>query len=159
MKSIEKIIKERRTVHHYLPEKISNELVMETLMNSLSAPNHKLTFPARFYLIGTKSRNELVNISIKIRKERGSIVTEEGKEEIKERFLNPSHLLPLPKKFLQTQPKARKTTQLFHASFTIFPYSFGPMASVQNGAPVKLSEGRKPMTYLKLIQRKRLWKV
>ncbi len=98
MKSIEKIIKERRTVHHYLPEKISNELVMETLINSLSAPNHKLTFPARYYLIGTKSRNELVNISIKIRNERGSVVTEEVKEEIKGKFLNPSHLLALTRK-------------------------------------------------------------
>ena len=98
MNQIETIIKERRTVHHYLSEKISNNLVMETLKTALFAPNHKLTFPAKFYLLGAMARNELVNISIKIRKERGTEITETLIKEIKDRFLNPSHLVAVTRK-------------------------------------------------------------
>lgn len=98
MNQIETIIKERRTVHHYLPEMISDSLVMETLKAALFAPNHKLTFPAKFYLLGKKTRNDLVDISIKIRKDRGTEITDTLVAEIKERFLNPSHLVAVARK-------------------------------------------------------------
>ncbi len=98
MNQLETIIKERRTIHHYLTDKISDDLVMETLKTSLFAPNHKLTFPAKFYLLGTKIRNDLVNISINIRRDKGTEITDTLVAEIKERFLNPSHLIAVARK-------------------------------------------------------------
>jgi nitroreductase len=130
MNSIETIIKERRTVHHYLPEKISDSLVMETLKAAFFAPNHKLTFPAKFYLLGTVTRNELVNISIKIRKERGTEITETLIGEIKDRFLNPSHLVAVTRKNSSDPVRSREdyaniSCIIHNISLLLWPHGIG----------------------------------
>jgi nitroreductase len=130
MNQIETIIKERRTVHHYLPDKISDSLVIETLKASLFAPNHKLTFPAKFYLLGTKIRNDLVNISIKIRKDKGTEITDTLVAEIKERFLNPSHLVAVTRKnspdpIQSKEDYAHISCVIHNISLLLWPHGIG----------------------------------
>ena len=130
MKQISKIIKERRTVHHYLPEKISDDLVMETLKTSFFAPNHKLTNPARFYLVGMESRKKLVDISIKIRQEKGQEITSSLIEEIKERFLNPSHLIAIsrinsPDPIQSKEDFATLSCIVHNISLLLWPHGIG----------------------------------
>lgn len=130
MNPIEKIIRERRTVHHYLPEKISDELVQNVLKAAYFAPNHKLTFPAKFYLVGMDLRNELVNISVKIRKEKGTEITETILEEIKARLLNPSHLVAVSRKNSEDPVRAKEdyatiSCIIHNISLLLWPHGIG----------------------------------
>lgn len=130
MNQIEKIIKERRTVHHYLPEKISDDLVINVLKTSLFAPNHKLTFPVKFYLISTETRKKLVTISAQIRKEKGFEITETLLEEIRGRFLNPSHMVAISRKNSMDPIQAKEdfatiSCVIHNISLLLWPHGIG----------------------------------
>ncbi len=130
MNLIEKTIKERRTIHHYLPEMVSNDLVIDTLKTSLFAPNHKLTFPSKFYIAGPKIRKDLADLSIKIRKDKGVEITDQVMEDIKGRFLNPSHLVAItrtnsPDPTLSKEDYATISCIVHNISLLLWPHGIG----------------------------------
>ena len=64
---VAKIIRERRTIHNFQPERLPpREHVLEAIRHAVWAPNHHLTEPWKFYLIGaeTKERICLLNAEI-----------------------------------------------------------------------------------------------
>lgn len=88
------IIKSRRTVHSYKNEKVSDEIVRKALELSLWAPNHKLTFPCRYYWVGEQARARLADLSADMKAAKKAL-SETEKNAAREIITNPSHLIVL----------------------------------------------------------------
>ena len=93
MSTIDGLMKNRRTIHHYSSELIPDKDILEAIESALFAPSHKLTFPTRFTIVPSSKRKEMADISLKIRKQKGRVLTEEDTEKIFQKFQTPSHLL------------------------------------------------------------------
>jgi len=83
---------ERRTIHLFEPKKVEEKIVEEAIMAANQAPCHRLTFPWRFYSVGSNKRNQILNLAIEIKhqykkKEENSINI------LRTKYQNPSHLL------------------------------------------------------------------
>ena len=83
---------ERRTVHAFNSKKVDEKLIYNAINAANQAPCHRLTFPWRFYSIGISKRNEILKLAIDIKSSKKSL-DENSKKIIKNKFLNPSHLL------------------------------------------------------------------
>lgn len=64
---IDKIIRERRTVHSYTKEKVPDELIKRALELSIYAPNHKLTYPYLFVPVGPVARKKIADIAVRLK--------------------------------------------------------------------------------------------
>ena len=93
MSTIDALIKNRRTIHHYSSELIPDKDILEAVESALFAPNHKLTFPTRFTIVPSSKREEMADISLKIRRQKGRVLNQEDENKIIQKFKNPSHLL------------------------------------------------------------------
>ena len=82
----------RRTVHTFDKKKVSEEIILKGIEAANYAPCHKLTFPWRFYSIGLKKRNKILQLAIKL-KSKNNDLGEKSKAIIQEKYLNPSHLI------------------------------------------------------------------
>ena len=82
----------RRTIHSFGKEKVSEEIILKGIEAANYAPCHKLTFPWRFYSIGSKKRNEIFELAIELKSQKKNL-EEKLKTTIKTKYLNPSHLL------------------------------------------------------------------
>ncbi len=82
----------RRTIHSFENKKVSNNIIRNAIEAANQAPCHKLTYPWRFYSIGEKKRMEILDLAMKI-KSQNKKFDDKSKNVIKEKFLNPSHLL------------------------------------------------------------------
>lgn len=56
-------LRERRTVHDYLPDTLDPAAVLRLLEFGTFAPNHKLTQPWRFIVVGPDTRERLAEIA------------------------------------------------------------------------------------------------
>ena len=56
---ITKVIKTRRTTHEFVDEKIPDELIEHAIELARWAPNHKLSQPWRFYLLGENAKHAI----------------------------------------------------------------------------------------------------
>src|SRR5689334_9557404 len=56
-------LRQRRTVHEYLPGPVDLPVLLRLLEFGTLAPNHKLTQPWRFIVIGPQTRQHLAEIS------------------------------------------------------------------------------------------------
>lgn len=65
------IILSRRTVHTYNNQPVSLELLKEALGLGLWAPNHRLTYPWRFALVGVESRKKLAALKAELKAAKG----------------------------------------------------------------------------------------
>ncbi len=54
--SLNDLMKNRRTIHHYEPTPVPEEFIDEALSQVIYAPNHHLTYPYRFYRIGETTK-------------------------------------------------------------------------------------------------------
>tara|TARA_Y100000589_G_C27056475_1_gene589544 strand:- start:422 stop:970 length:549 start_codon:yes stop_codon:yes gene_type:complete len=88
----EEAILNRRTIHSFEKTKVSEKLILKGIEAANHAPCHKLTFPWRYYSIGTKKRNQILELAIDL-KSQENVLGEKSKAIIKEKFINPSHLL------------------------------------------------------------------
>ncbi|MEO0336381.1 MAG: nitroreductase [Pseudomonadota bacterium] len=57
----------RRTVHEFSSEPVPPGLIEDALNLALWAPNHKLTFPWLFYLIGEQTKVKLVDLALELK--------------------------------------------------------------------------------------------
>ena len=73
--SIEQVISERRTVHSYTNEEVPRELINKAFEMAIMAPNHKLTFPFLFILVGKETRNKVADIAFELKGQKEPIRT------------------------------------------------------------------------------------
>lgn len=125
-----KTIIERRTIHEYTDKLVDDDLIREVLQTSLCAPNHKLTNPTRFSLIGKDSRMKLVDLNLKIRSEKGQEIDVDLVKKVKEKYLTPSHLV-LISQHLSTDPEVVKEDYatiacvVHNISLLLWPHGIG----------------------------------
>jgi nitroreductase len=85
------LIKRRRTIHRYLERAVPPELVWEALDAAHHAPNHLLTWPWRFYVVGAQTKAALDSAALKQKEVNGTLEGAEL-EAFKEKRLN-AHLI------------------------------------------------------------------
>ena len=67
--SLEDLITSRRTTHNFIPNKIPEKsLIKEAIRIACWAPNHHLTQPWRFYLLGQETITSICELNRKIMK-------------------------------------------------------------------------------------------
>lgn len=88
--SIATLIKERRTVHKFVPgQAIDQAIIDEAIELSLYAPNHRLTFPWRYIQVGPDTRQRIVAAECERREQLGNF-TEESRAKLTGALMNPS---------------------------------------------------------------------
>ncbi len=68
--SLEHIIVSRRTIHKFAPQRPSKEILLKSIEVARWAPNHKLTEPWRFYLIGEETAEAMALLNARLVEER-----------------------------------------------------------------------------------------
>ena len=90
--TLEEVIKTRRTIHLYEEAHIDDELLDKFLEAGHFAPNHKLTWPWRFTVVGREGRVNIAHRAVELKSEgRTLTVTQESK--IRAKILTPSALV------------------------------------------------------------------
>tara|TARA_Y100001968_G_scaffold333708_1_gene398562 strand:+ start:7162 stop:7710 length:549 start_codon:yes stop_codon:yes gene_type:complete len=89
---IQEAIRKRRTHHLFSREKVPEEIIEKAIDAANYAPSHKLIFPWRFTRVGMNKREQIATLALKLR-----FTHSEGdkkqKQKIKDKILNPSHLI------------------------------------------------------------------
>ena len=57
------VIRSRRTIHSFKPDPVPESMVLEAIETARWAPNHKMTEPWRFYLLGPNTVSRLANLN------------------------------------------------------------------------------------------------
>lgn len=60
--SVKNLIKSRRTTYQFLEKTVTTEIINNLLNSAIWAPNHKLTQPWRFWVIGRQTQRLLADI-------------------------------------------------------------------------------------------------
>jgi len=82
----------RRTIHFFENKKVSENIIRDSIEAANQAPCHRFTFPWRFYSVSLKTRMQILDLAIEIKSYKKQ-VDENVENIIREKFLNPSHLL------------------------------------------------------------------
>jgi nitroreductase len=64
--SIDRVIRERRTINNFLPEQPPTETIIEAIDAACWAPNHRQTEPWRFHLLGPESIAAIVDLNARL---------------------------------------------------------------------------------------------
>lgn len=89
---IETVIESRRTIHTYKPESIPEKDILDALRAATFAPNHKLTYPWSFVLVGAETRKSIANLAVSLKHPEGEI-SEEKRAQVQSKFMDPAHLV------------------------------------------------------------------
>ena len=89
---IAEAIKKRRTIHFYSKKKVPKEIIERSIVAANHAPCHRRTFPWRFTSLGMIKRELLCQIQLTLKFGDNSVDDSINKK-IKDKMLNPSHLL------------------------------------------------------------------
>ena len=85
-------IKKRRTLHIFSKKRVPREVIEKSIFAANQAPCHRRTFPWRFTSIGIKKRELLYQLQLTLKF--GDMTTDESSlKKIRDKMLNPSHLL------------------------------------------------------------------
>ena len=87
-----KAIFNRRTIHSFENKKVSEDIIRDSIKAANQAPCHRFTFPWRFYSVGDNKRMQIYDLAIEIKSNKKQI-DENTENIIKQKYLNPSHLL------------------------------------------------------------------
>jgi nitroreductase len=63
MDNVAALIRARRTIHDFLPDEVPRDLIVEALDAACWAPNHHLTQPWRFYLVGPETKEAIAKLT------------------------------------------------------------------------------------------------
>ena len=89
---IAEAIKKRRTLHIFSKKRVPREVIEKSIFAANQAPCHRRTFPWRFTSIGIKKRELLYQLQLTL-KFGDMTIDESSLKKIREKMLNPSHLL------------------------------------------------------------------
>ena len=82
----------RRTVHFYKPDPLPEGALERALDAALRAPNHKLTNPWRFTLLGEQARERVTELGVRLKSE-GKDLPEKHIRRIRKKLATPPVLL------------------------------------------------------------------
>lgn len=64
--SVAALIRERRTIHNFQPDVPTKDIILDAIEVACWAPNHKMTEPWRFYLLGPETAKVVVDINAEL---------------------------------------------------------------------------------------------
>jgi nitroreductase len=82
----------RRTVHSYEPSCLAEAELIEILEAGHFAPNHRLTWPWRFTIMGPEAREELARLAVDVKLKKGALSPKQ-REGIRDKMLTPAALV------------------------------------------------------------------
>ncbi|WP_269624964.1 nitroreductase family protein [Prochlorococcus marinus] len=85
-------ITKRRTLHIFSKKRVPREVIKKSIFAANQAPCHRRTFPWRFTNIGIKKRKQLYQLQLTL-KFGDMTIDESSMKKIRDKMLNPSHLL------------------------------------------------------------------
>tara|TARA_B100000965_G_scaffold404008_1_gene433590 strand:+ start:3626 stop:4177 length:552 start_codon:yes stop_codon:yes gene_type:complete len=85
-------IKKRRTIHIFSKKRVAKEVIERSIVAANQAPCHRNTFPWRFTRLGINKRELLCQLQLSL-KFGDKHIDENDLIKIKDKILNPSHLL------------------------------------------------------------------
>jgi nitroreductase len=92
--AIRSAMTERTTVHDYAPSPVEVDVVNRALSVALAAPNHRMTEPWRFTVVGRETREPLVAISIDLKgRKSGGKVDPSTASSVRDKMMNPAWLI------------------------------------------------------------------
>ena len=89
---ISQAIKKRRTIHIFSKKRVPKEVIERSIIAANQAPCHRSTFPWRFTSLGIHKRELLFRLQLTL-KFGDKQIDEFNLKKIKDKILNPSHLL------------------------------------------------------------------
>lgn len=89
---IEDLIKNRRTIQSFTEESVPAEVIEKAVELAMYAPNHRLTFPWRFYKTNRSFREEIAKIQIDLKSAK-SPLSEAAKSSMMRKIVNEGELL------------------------------------------------------------------
>ena len=92
----------RRTIHVFSKKKVPNYVIERAILAANKAPCHRMTFPWRFTSLGMKRRELLYQLQLSL-KFGNNPVDEIISKKIKDKILNPSHLIIATQLFTNNQ--------------------------------------------------------
>lgn len=90
---IQTLIATRRTAHQYAPEAIDPAAVQRALTAAQWAPNHKLTWPWRFIVVGPETRAELTEIGLALKLAANPSMGPDQVAKVRAKLSNPAALV------------------------------------------------------------------
>lgn len=90
----QELVLTRRTVQTYNSEPVDEAVVEEALRLSLWSPNHKLTYPWKFYWVGSQSRQKLADLMVEVKSKKGPL-NEIQATAARKKVLEPAQLIVL----------------------------------------------------------------
>lgn len=95
--NIEQLINETRTVHNFdASKKVSDDIIKKSLEVSMLAPNHRMTFPWNFKIIGPETRNKIIKVILSMKVKEGSPA--DLAQRIEAKMSAPSHMIAVVQK-------------------------------------------------------------
>ena len=89
---IDQVFKKRRTIHVFSKKKVPKEVIERAIFAANQAPCHRRTFPWRFTSLGINKRELLFQLQLSL-KFGDKQIDESNFQMIKDKILNPSHLI------------------------------------------------------------------
>lgn len=103
------LILSRRTVLNYTSQAVPQALLDKALLAAIHAPNHKLTWPWRFYFTGPKTRRQLADLQVEAKaKKSPEPMSDAMKKSMIEKFMTPAELLILGIKKSEDPDRAKE---------------------------------------------------
>ena len=141
---ISEAIKKRRTIHIFSTKSVPSEVIEKSIDAANHAPCHRKTFPWRFTKIGIKKRELLYQLQLTL-KFGGEQTNDSNLKKIRDKMLNPSHLLIASQ--LCTENQVQKQEDYAACACAIQNLS---LSLVEHGVGCKWSTGKitkEPETY------------
>ncbi len=89
---IEKLIKTRRTIHSYKSDKVPDEVLHTAIELAVMAPNHRLTFPWRFYRVGLNLKSKIADLQVETKNKKAPL-SEIAQNAVRKKYLEGGELL------------------------------------------------------------------
>lgn len=126
---LQNVIENCRTFHSFTNEKIKIELIEKALSNALLAPNHKFTFPWKFYWLGENKKNELAKINLDLKMQKLDAMSVESQQDMINKIIFPEVILFAQKKnedaFTQKEDYATLSCSIQLFALTLASYGIG----------------------------------
>lgn len=88
------LTRSRRTVHNYTTGPVDRALVEEALALSLWAPNHRLTYPWIYTIVGAEARAKIADLSVELKSLKGEM-SDIKKQATRDKTTTPAYAISL----------------------------------------------------------------
>lgn len=138
--SLTELIKQRRTIYQFQEKPVSSTLIESFIEAAIHAPNHKLTEPWKFLMIGSKTQNSLAEVYAQKRALKHHDEGTEGYKQAYEKSLNKFLAIPTMVFFVQQLGEDPVTTKEDYAACSCAIQNF-QLAAWEQGVGVQWSSG------------------